>query len=166
MDAKRIPLNRLSLSSAKQRGKGAMSGGPLERQLSVAVVTHNRLCLFWSWHAWFHINEEQLFCCCCCFFSKVMSKIIRARQSFRPTWIKEGVHAISVPRANHFRWSSPMMAELLRFEKETSHFSDWPLKVMSVMEFLSLQSTKHAGVLDGSNKAKLTGHQSWVELFF
>lgn len=55
-----MPVNRLFVSSAKHEGKGAMSVGPLERQLSVAVVTHNSACLFWSGHAWFHINEEQL----------------------------------------------------------------------------------------------------------
>lgn len=46
MDAKRMPVNRLFVSSAKHEGKGAISVGPLERQLSVAVVTHNSACLF------------------------------------------------------------------------------------------------------------------------
>lgn len=46
MDAKRMPVNRLFVSSAKHEGKGAMSVDPFERQLSVAVVTHNSACLF------------------------------------------------------------------------------------------------------------------------
>lgn len=46
MDVKRMPVNRLSVSLAMQKGRSAMSVGPLERQLSVAVVTHNSACLF------------------------------------------------------------------------------------------------------------------------
>lgn len=40
-----MPVNRLFVSLAKQEGRGAMSVGPLKRQLSVAVVTHNSACL-------------------------------------------------------------------------------------------------------------------------
>ncbi len=35
-----------SVSLAKHEGRGAMSVGPLERQLRVAVVTHSSACLF------------------------------------------------------------------------------------------------------------------------
>lgn len=45
MDAERMPANRLFVSLAKQDGRGTMFVGPLERQLSVAVVTHNSACL-------------------------------------------------------------------------------------------------------------------------
>lgn len=56
IDAKRAPVNRLFVSLAEHEGRGAMSVGPLQRQLSVAVVTHNGACLFRSGHAWFHKN--------------------------------------------------------------------------------------------------------------
>lgn len=43
---KKKPVNSVFVSSAKHEGRGAMSVGPLQRQLSVAVVTHNSACLF------------------------------------------------------------------------------------------------------------------------
>lgn len=40
MEVNRMPANRLFVSSVKQEGSEAISDGPLERQSSVAVVTH------------------------------------------------------------------------------------------------------------------------------
>lgn len=76
-----------------------MSVGPLERQLSVAVVTHNSACLFWSGDAWLHINQVQL---------GVLYQGLCPSESIRPRGIKEGIYVVCVPSASHFRRSSPI----------------------------------------------------------
>lgn len=126
---------RLSVQPST-KAKGAMSVGPLERQLTVAVVTHNSACLFWSGHAWFHINEEQLDD----FFLESVPKRIRARLSFRPVWIKEGVRDISVPSTNHF---NPIAAAERGWWENISGLYKLMLKMalLPQPEFPSLQRT-------------------------